>query len=238
MAAIEGKKIAADMHCHTSVSVHAYHTLGEMVGQAGRIGLAAFAVTDHGPAMEDAPRLCHFEGLPTLPDVMEGVRVYKGVEANIIDFDGHLDIPDRVLAALDWVIASFHEAVCPHGSVEQHTRAYLRLAENPYVHVIGHSAGDYAYDFATVLPVWKAKGLLVEINKNQAELPRCRELALWCKRLRIPVVADSDAHNIYTLGGVEKAMALLRAVDFPPELIANLDAERMDRFVRARRQSH
>lgn len=223
--------IAADMHCHTLVSVHAYHTLGEMIERAKKIGLKAFAVTDHGPAMQDAPLCCHFEGLHTLPDYMEGIRVYKGVEANILDFNGNLDIPDPVLENLEWVIASFHEAVCPHSTFEQHTEAYLKLAENPHVKVIGHSAGDYLYDYKKVLPVFKKNGILVEINKNQADLPKCKELALLCKQYEIPVVVDSDAHNIYTLCDVSKAMDMLNSIKFPDELIINKDLDRLEQWI-------
>lgn len=230
-------KIAADMHCHTLVSVHAYHTLDEMIAQANKIGLKAFAVTDHGPAMQDAPLLCHFEGLHTLPDYMEGVRVYKGVEANIIDFNGNTDIPESVLKSLEWVIASFHEEVCPHGTFEQHTDAYLKLAENPYIKVIGHSAGDYCYDYQKVLPVFKQKGILVEINKNQALLPSCKELAQCCMKYGVPVVVDSDAHNIYTLCDVGDAIAMLDSIGFPDKLIINKNLDRLDRWITEHRQA-
>ncbi|WP_411676025.1 PHP domain-containing protein [Caproicibacter sp.] len=228
--------IAADMHCHTLVSVHAYHTLGEMVSRAGQIGLKAFAVTDHAPAMQDAPLLCHFEGLHTLPDYMEGIRVYKGVEANIVNFNGDIDIPEKVLSSLEWVIASFHEEVCPHGTFEQHTQAYLKLAENPYINVVGHSAGDYSYDYQKVLPVFKKKGILVEINRNQAMWQSCRELARCCMRYEVPVVVNSDAHNIYTLCDVGKAVDMLDSIGFPDELMINKDINRLDQWILSRKR--
>ena len=50
-------KIIADTHTHTIASTHAYSTLLENVGYAKKAGLRAIAITDHGPAMPDAPHM-------------------------------------------------------------------------------------------------------------------------------------------------------------------------------------
>lgn len=229
--------VEADMHCHTLVSTHAYCTLNELVNRAVKIGLKAFAVTDHAPAMPDAPYIGHFDGLNSLPDYMEGIRVYKGAEANILNFNGDLDLPVATQQKLEWIIASFHEPVCPHGTEEQQTEAYLKIAENPYVKAIGHSASkEYRYDYKKVLPIFKRNGKLVEINNNQAEMESCKELAILCKQLEVPVVVDSDAHNIYTLCNVGKAMSMLDSIDFPEKLIINKKLYRMDNWIKCHNQ--
>jgi putative hydrolase len=214
--------IEADMHCHTLASTHAYSTVAEMAEYASKKGLKAFAVTDHGPSMPDSPHLWHFEGLNSLPDFCGGVHVFSGAEADIMDFQASLDLPQGCLQKLDWVVASFHEPCCPHGTEEQHTQAYLALADNPYVSVIGHSAGEnYRYDYEKVLPVFRDRHKLVEINNNQASTENCRKLALLCKKLGVPVVVSSDAHCCYHMGRVQEALGLLASIEFPPGLIIN-----------------
>lgn len=214
--------VEADMHCHSLVSTHAYSTIEEMARYASKIGLKAFAVTDHGPKMPDSPHLWHFAGLNSLPDYIYGVRIFSGAEVNIMDFDASLDLPLDCLECLDWVVASLHEACCPHGTVEQHTQTYLKLAKNPYICAIGHSAGDsYMYDYQKVLPVLRDSNILVEINNNQADTANCKKLALLCKELRVPVVVSSDAHCCYNLRRVQKSLSLLESIDFPTELIIN-----------------
>ena len=42
-------QIIADLHMHTNVTAHAYSTLTEMVQAAEGMGLAAIAITNHGP---------------------------------------------------------------------------------------------------------------------------------------------------------------------------------------------
>ena len=54
---------------------------------------------------------------------MEGIAVLKGCEANILNSDGEVDVPDFVLDALDWVIASLHKPCFPPSTEEEHTKA-------------------------------------------------------------------------------------------------------------------
>jgi len=81
-----------------------------------------FAITDHGPAMKGAPYLYHFGNLRVIPEVLYGVRILKGVEANIIDYSGGLDMPEEYLRRLDFVLASFHDICIEPKTLEEHTR--------------------------------------------------------------------------------------------------------------------
>ena len=49
-----------DLHMHTVASTHAYSTLSDYIAQAKQKGIKLFAITDHGPDMEDAPHHWHF----------------------------------------------------------------------------------------------------------------------------------------------------------------------------------
>lgn len=44
-----------DLHMHTVASTHAYSTLSDYIAEAKRKGIKLFAITDHGPDMEDTP---------------------------------------------------------------------------------------------------------------------------------------------------------------------------------------
>lgn len=57
---------------------------------------------------------------------------------------------------MEVVIASFHTACLVPGTKEEHTNAYLKVAENPLVHIIGHSgSAEFLYDYEKVIPVFK-----------------------------------------------------------------------------------
>lgn len=135
-------QIIAETHSHTVACDHAFSTLYENVRYAARSGIRFLCVTEHCPAMEGAPGGMFFSNLPNvIPDLMEGVVVLKGAETNIIDYEGGLDLPDRKLARLDWVIASYHINCLAPATEEEHTAGWLAVAKNPLVDVIGH-AGD------------------------------------------------------------------------------------------------
>lgn len=235
-------QIIADTHCHTLASDHAYSTVMELAQAARERGLAAIAMTDHGPSMPDAPCAWHFGNIWSLPRRIHDVIVLKGAEANIMDFDGTLDIEPRVLEhTLDWVVASFHGPCCAPGTIEDHTRAYLALADNPWVDVIGHSGTeDYKYDYERVIPVFGEKGKIVEINSHsfavRAGAPEnCRQIALLCKKYRVPVAVNSDAHFALEVGELSTALTMLREIDFPEELIINASLKRLAAYIKEKR---
>src|SRR5919198_385567 len=102
-------RIIADMHSHTVASGHAYSTVNELAREAARKGIAALALTDHGPALPGAPHLYHFGAMRFIPQQIDGVRIFPGVEANILDRDGGIALPVAYLSKLDFVMAGLHE---------------------------------------------------------------------------------------------------------------------------------
>ena len=82
----------ADLHVHTVASGHAYSTIGEIAVEAGRKGLRLVGMTDHGPALPGGPHPYHFAALRFVPETLHGVRILRGVEANILG-PGQLDLP-------------------------------------------------------------------------------------------------------------------------------------------------
>ncbi|MEG0137297.1 MAG: PHP domain-containing protein, partial [Cetobacterium sp.] len=90
------KNYKIDLHIHTNVNPHAFSTLEENIRAASRKGMKVIAITNHGPALPDSPHWWHLANIAILPEVIEGVRVLKGVEANILDENAKLDINQNV----------------------------------------------------------------------------------------------------------------------------------------------
>jgi len=229
-------QFVADLDNHSIASTHAYSTITEMAREAARKGLAAVGCTDHGVKVWDAPKISHFYNLNDLPEKIEGVRVLQGVEANIIDFDGQLDMPEELLSRLEVVIASMHGGLMPVGNVDECTRAYMAVLDNPYVDIIGHSGSpEYAYDYETVIRYAGEKGKAIEINEHtftvrQASIANCRKIAEICKKVGTPIVVDSDSHYHAWIGEFPNCVRMLKELDFPPELIVNSSIENLNRF--------
>ncbi|MCI9272388.1 MAG: phosphatase [Clostridiales bacterium] len=232
-------RIAADTHCHTIASTHAYSTLMELITEAKRMDLCALAVTDHGGAMPGCPGKWYFDNLTCVPPVVDGVRVLRGIEANVVDYEGKLDFCDPSPKNLEWVIASMHEATLPGPRDEEMcTNAWLQVAQNPQVRVIGHCGmQSFRFDYQRVIPEFGRQGKLVEINNNsfrvrKSAVENCREIALLCKRHAVPVVVNSDAHFCTQVGKAEQALQMLEEIGFPESLIVNSSRERFMEYLK------
>ena len=234
-------KINTDLHCHTIASVHAYSTVKELADTAREKGLEAIAVTDHGMEMKDAPMDWHFSNLKAIPDYINGVRMLRGCEANILDKSGRIDFDEWLLKKLDIVIASIHSPCYYSLPGGDHTSAYLGVLENKYVDILGHSGSPfYPYDIETVVRRAKELGKLIEINAHSFEvrkenIERCGEIAKACMKIGTGIVVDSDAHICYEVGELSPATKMLEEINFPEELIMNRNLEALRRFLSARK---
>ena len=235
-----GLLIEADLHTHTLVSNHAYSTLKENCASAAAVGLKAIAMTDHSPGTPDGAHILHFINQRTLPRTVCDVTVLRGAEVNITDSTGALDMEERHLAPLEWVVASMHNRVMNDHTREGCTAAYLAVAENPLIDVIGHCTTDsFPFDMEPCLKKFKEYEKLVEINESSVvyrngSLQNSIEVLRLCKRYEIPIVIDSDCHFCDLIGLVPAAEQLIEGTGFPKRLIINADWERVRKFVQKR----
>ena len=235
-------KFVVDTHTHTVASGHAYSTVQEMAREASVNGIEMFAITDHGPAMKGAPYFYHFSNMRVIPEVLYGVRVLKGVEANIIDYNGTLDMPKEYLKRLDFVLASFHDICIEPASIEEHTNAYLNIMKNPFVDAVGHpGTPQFEVDVKKVVSAAKEYGKFIEINNNSFSVrsgceENCMNFALECKKQGVKIVCGSDAHISFDVGKFDKVYRLLESIDMPEELVMNTKLSNFNEFIENKRK--
>lgn len=225
-------KLLMDTHTHTIASGHAYSTVDENLRWAAEKGLEMVALTDHAPGMKDTTGHAYFANLHVLPERLHGVRLLRGIELNIMDFDGHVDMDEKILSRLDLCIASLHVPCIAPGSRKENTSALLKVMENPYVDIIGHP-GDprYDVDYKAVFRQAKETGTILEIN-NASLIPggfrdgsqeNVKSILRMSMEEGVSVVLGSDAHFYTGIGDFSYALALLKEVGFPEELVYNTD---------------
>ncbi|MDC7235245.1 MAG: phosphatase [Spirochaetales bacterium] len=229
------RMIAIDTHTHSIASGHAYSSLEEMARAAFDKGLGGFVLTDHSPGMPGGAHLYHFYNLRVLPRTIHGVSVFLGAEANIINYDGEIDLEDDVLNCLELVIASFHIPTCSIGSAEEHTSALLGAMQNHHVKVIGHPDDDrYPFDVQAVVRAAGETKTLLEMNNTSLSPRGFRvgsrgnyiKLLNECRKQGVMITLGSDAHYSSRVGECDYSEALLKELNFPEELIANNSLER------------
>lgn len=236
--------LEADLHTHSIASGHAFSTVKEMAEYAAQKGLKMIAVTDHGINMPGGPHEYYFSQIMGLPRCIEGVEILKGVEANIIDTNGNLDMPVYLLEKIDLVLAGFHgDTGYEAGSVEQNTRALIAAIQNPYVHIISHPGNpEYPVDIDRIVQAARIAGKALEINNNSFSLsrpgsaPRCSHLARLAAKAGNLVSINSDAHNCFSVGNFEEALEIAIKAGIKPEQVLNTSVDLIREYVLTLRQ--
>lgn len=232
----------ADLHTHTLVSQHAYSTLYENIQAAREADFYALAITDHGPGMPDGASSHHFFCMPGLPEIVNGVRLFRGAEVNIMDYSGTVDLDTGTLQRLDFVIASYHcECISP-GTAAENTAGLLSVIKNPFVDCLGHCGNPaYPIDIPSITSACRQYGKLIEINASSFRIRPgsediCRRIARECIRQKVHLLISSDAHFRDNVGNHEEAIRLLEAVGCPEELVINTSKERLLSYFALRHQ--
>lgn len=224
-------KIEIDTHSHTLVSGHAYNTLREMAHMAAEKGFKGLAITEHAPKMPGSVGLYYFQNLRIVPREMYGISLLLGVELNIMDGEGTIDLPDHVVEELDISIASVHTP-CFAGerTKEVITQAYVNAMKKDCVDIIGHpDDGRFPVDYDWLVRTAKETNTLLEVNNTslspggfrQNTRDNVKEMLEYCKKYEAMVVLGTDAHVDTAIGDYRYAMEALKETDFPEELVAN-----------------
>lgn len=221
-------KYALDVHTHTIVSGHAYSTLMENAKAASEKGIKVLGTTEHGCTMPNAPHIWYFNNYKVLPREMYGVKMLYGVEANIIDYEGNLDMDDDTLGKLDIVIGSIHDEVYKVGSAEENTAAFINVIKSGKVDIIGHLGNPTVpVNFEEVIKCAKENNVLIEINNSSfttsriGSLGNCTKIAKICKEYGNTIIINSDAHFCTKIGEFTEAIIMLESIDFPENYIIN-----------------
>lgn len=225
-------RFVADLHIHTVASGHAYSTVLDLARAAADRGLAMIALTDHGPAMPGGPHPYHFSNQFCLPAEICGVRVLKGVEANVIDRDGNLDLDEGRLAKLDVVLAGLHTLCAPYGTVAENTAMMINTMKNPWVDAVVHPGNpEYLIDEEAVVKAAAEYGVALEINNSsltvsrRGSLPHCDHIASLAKAYGCKILVGSDSHFALSVGDFGAAADLVARNGIAPEQVLNTSVD-------------
>ncbi len=218
-ALVEAAQIRGDLHCHTTWTDGRASV--EAMGRAAQArGYDYLAICDHTPAVgavrgltaDDVRR--QGQEIAEANDVLAPFRVLRGIECDILA-GGRLDLPDDVLAELDWVQASVHAGQrMPRAEMTKRVTAAL---EHPAVSCLSHPTGrllgrrpENALDLDAVFEVAVTHGIAIEVNGLPARLDLSGEHVRRALAAGVSIVCSTDSHSVRGLANMELSVATAR----------------------------
>ena len=241
-------RLTFDRHTHTVYSrvgpyLHGKGRIKDNARAAAKQGLESFAVTDHGPT--------DFYGLDPagIPQMRKDIakaskkfpklKIYLGVEADIVDSENGLDVAPEDFGSYDFVNAGYHYVPNCHmihnwlafhlpwpGFLKerlrrQNTERIVRALKSNDVMILTHP-GDKAYiDEHAVARACEETGTLVEINARHRH-PDADDLRIY-KQYDVKFVISSDAHRPKHVGRYAESLALAIEAGIDPGRIVNIE---------------
>ncbi len=235
-------RFEVDTHTHTYASGHAYSTLIENAKAAKDHGLKMFCTTEHAPTMPGAPHYWFFGNQTILPRFLSDVAVIRGIESNIMNVEGEVDIHPSIESKLDWVIASFHEHVYRPANKEIHTETLINVIKSGRVDALGHLGNpNFDFDFERVIQCAKQHNVAIEINNSSLKghsrvgsVDRCLEIAKIAKDSGAYLTTGSDAHFCEDIGKFQKVSEMFDSIDMPTQQVITYSARQFLDFLALR----
>ncbi|MDP9284507.1 MAG: PHP domain-containing protein [Actinomycetota bacterium] len=211
--------IRGDLHVHTTWS-DGKATVLEMAEAARDLGYEYVAICDHTRAVHVVPGLDaddirrQADEIAAVNQQLAPFHVLCGSECDILA-DGSLDLPDDVLAALDWVQASVHAG--QRQSRDQLTKRTLAAVSHPTVRSISHPQGRIInhrppndVDLEAVFAACAETGTAVETNGLPDRIDLSSELVREAIHAGVRITCSTDAHSVRGLQNMRLAVATAR----------------------------
>jgi DNA polymerase (family 10) len=222
--------IKGDMHVHSNWS-DGRDTIEAMAKAAKALGYQYLAITDHSAGrgiahgLSDERLQKQIEEIKRLNGKLKGIRIFTGTEVDI-RADGSIDMPEKLLADLDIVVAAIHSAM--NQSEEQITRRTLGAIENPHVDVIAHPTcrllGErepVAIDLEAVFRAAAKYNKALEINAMPSRLDLKDIHINRARELGVKLIMGTDAHSTAHLGFMRFGIGIARRGWCQPKDILN-----------------
>jgi DNA polymerase (family 10) len=216
---LELADIRGDLHCHTTWSDGRASVLE--LGEAARDrGYEYVAVCDHSPSVGVVPGLTaddlrrQADEIAAANERLAPFRILRGIECDILP-DGSLDLPDDVLAELDWVTASVHAG--QRTPRRELTKRVTEAMRHPSVRALSHPTGRLigrrppnALDIEETIAVALETGVALEVNGLPTRLDLSAEHVREALDAGAKIVVNTDAHSTRGLANIELGVGTAR----------------------------
>lgn len=241
-------KIIGDYHTHTVYS-HGTGTIRENVEAAISKGLKEIAICDHGPGHRlygvDRNEIVNMRReIDGLNKEYKEINILLGLEANVMDYNGTIDVDDEILELIDILLLGYHYGIIPstlkdafiffilnpiskllplfRGKVEVlSTNAVVKAMDKYPIDIITHPGSKAKLDTKRLGHEAYKRGAALEVNSHHSELSvENIKLAL---ETEVHFYINSDAHDPASVGDCAEGIKRAVEANIPINRIINVE---------------
>lgn len=239
-----------DYHTHTKYSRnhHGKSTIEENVKVAVQKGLKEIGITEHGfDHIFFGVRRKNIKKMRAEIDHLSNIypiKIYLGIEANLISSDGDIDLTEEEQTWFDYVIMGYHTFGKPKSCkeyknffkpnakaykknkytqeiIDANTNAYIKAIQKNRINIISHLGSKMKVDPVKIAEVCKKTGTIIELNARR--LCFSKEETKAMVDMGTTFILSSDAHRCQNVGECNKGLNWVVKNNIPLSQVANLD---------------
>lgn len=237
-------KILADYHTHTIYS-HGKGTIEDNIKAALKLGIKTLGISDHGHRhltygvkYDDIKKMR--EQIDLLNEKYTDINILLGIEANILDENGQIDVDDNLRKYFDYVMAGYHFGSLPTHLLkgafhhmgnyikpfrpiykEYNTRALINAMKTNDLFALTHPGSKGQVDIIEIAKVSIQTNTALEISSRHSHL-NVEEINL-IKDMDVKFIISSDAHKPQEIGDFAKAIKRVKETGLDPSKIINIE---------------
>lgn len=234
-------QILADYHTHTKYS-HGKGSIEDNVLEAISKGIKTIGISDHGYKhlaygikLNDIYKMR--EEINKLNEKYSNIEILLGIECNILDSYGNIDINDKIVENCDYIMAGYHFASTPTSlrsmlnhcnnyiiknekSREYNTKAIINAMKNNDIFIITHPGDKGDVYIEEIAKIAKNTDTRLEINSSHGFLNTNQLVNI--KNIGNKFIIGSDAHVPQNVGNFDLAMKIIKEAQLDLSLIENI----------------
>ena len=242
--------MTGDYHTHTVHSKMGFYLHGkgsvlDNVRAAHEAGLKEIAITDHGPKEVYGLKLAEIplirEEIRKASEIYPDVKVYFGVEANIMNSNNGLDITPEEIKEFDFINAGYHYGVPRCDMIlnwiafklpspkflkryvsKRNTKNAVRAINCNNIRTLTHPGDKAHFDMEALAQACEDNNTLIEINARHKR-PNIEDITTFSK-YDVKFIINSDAHKPIYVGRYLKSLKLAVDAGLSVDRIVNIES--------------
>lgn len=236
-------KIIADYHTHSNIAKghipliniilgeHAKGSIESNINVGIKKGLKEIAITDHGyKHILFGMKLNQYKNLRKIVDDLNKSSLLKdndfkillGIEGNIINKKGDIDIKDEIIDYLDIICVGYHPGALQNPLLlRNYTEAAISAIKKYDITILNHPLDHVNADIIEIGKVAAIRNTALEINRSHRNMDI--ETIKKLKNLGVKFSLGSDAHKSEDVGYFGKAYNIAIEAGLTNDDIINAD---------------